>query len=208
MNQDIERIVKDLKVHEKKENLIYERKKIYKNEREIARLVLNYNTGKMAHALDEYYYLCNILAKNQKDKIRIKKRLSELKKEINELGYFPEINHYLDLRTENAISKLNLDEYYKTINISLRYQLKQLELPDIYVYNGGCYKHIIDGKIKNELEDQSITVFPYYDISSKRDLRHFYNKLSFQYLENMTNDYSFDIEDKDLGKTRLMKVLK
>ena len=205
MNESIKRISKESNIEDKKWKLLNDRKKFYQNEREMSKLVLDYNIGKFAHELDEYYYYLWKFDADRSNQELLKK-LDEIFTRVKKLEKAPGVSHYEDIRMDNARIKICLDDYYKTINILFRYKLCSIDLPSIYVYNGEVFKHIIDKSDNREkVEDKSVIIYPICEAPSKRDLRHFYNKTSYKYLEGISNDYSFDLEGKNLGKIRILK---
>ena len=99
--------------------------------------------------------------------------------------------------------------YCKCINIDLRNDLRILDLPNIFVFQGyidrfqklKVARHIILGEAIQVYKDTPDTIiYPVTELVSKRKFRHFYNRTSFNYLEQLAIDESFDIKTKKLGR--------
>ena len=143
--------------------------------------------------LDEKRYILEELEKLKKDKYV--KEYIELEKHCNTL--FNEIT-----------------DYYRTIQESLRHELLCLEVPDIYVLQkpislDGVKKvrHIIDSNdtLSYKGNYNETLIMPNDMKTSIRKNRHFYNQVSFRYLEALCDDYSFDLDNKDIGKVKILK---
>ena len=204
MDNEIKRIVDRCKIHEKKEQLKNDRLKIYQNERDMSKMTFDRKVGLYAYNLDKYLLILEDYVNNNKPEL--KSKVEELTEYLVDYEKDPDILKYVNLRVENSNLMNRLDEYYKAVNIDLRNELSVIRTPDIYVYIGDCYEHIILPSIyayEDNYRDYSI--YPNNYIYSKRDFRHFYNKTSFHYLEELSQDYSFDLEGKNLGKVLIKK---
>ena len=126
----------------------------------------------------------------------------------------PNVAAYESLRIK--LNRLEHDtDYYKTIQVDLRDSLIDLQLPDIYVYQGllgidkmKLCRHIIIPGTYQTYENESevgIVLLPKNKIESNRKLRRFYASTSFRYLEGLSNDHSFDLEGKKLGPVLIKK---
>ena len=103
-------------------------------------------------------------------------------------------------------------EYYQTINTDFRDALSHIELPNIFLYQGvldrnqklKLSRHIIlSDACEVYTETPNIVAYPNYEIRSRRNARKFYNQTSFKYLEQLSQDYDFDIKTKKLGKLEI-----
>ena len=111
---------------------------------------------------------------------------------------------------------LKVDEsasiYYRAIQQDLREALIDLNLPDIFVYTGLigernlilCRNIVLPGyfqTIKKEDEVERL-IYPPVEKNTWKKINHFYNRTSFRYLEALTQDYSFSLEGKNLGRIK------
>ena len=120
----------------------------------------------------------------------------------------PNVIEYSNLRKEILELENQIVEYYRNIQIGLRNRLTYTETPDIYVYYGTSDNQILTKNIITseiiELDPEKTTIFPQAELKSKRKLRHFYNQTSFKYLEELSKDNSFSLEEKNIGKVRVL----
>jgi len=126
----------------------------------------------------------------------------------------PNVETYESLRQDLIRLQGLSNEYYKSLQIDLRDSLLDYKLPDIYVYQGllqdkgdmKLCRHIIIPGTYQTYEDESevgTVIYPFKEKESNRKLRHFYDKVSFKYLEGISTDLSYDLEGKRLGKVRI-----
>ena len=163
-----------------KRRLEYYRNKIFENRCEMSRLTFDRSVGLYAFNYDKY--------------------MDNLFNGADELEKLDDVKKYIKLRGENAFLESEIDDYFRQVNINFRYDLCDfVELPNIYVRSNYGFTHIIDKYDYDKGEDSTL-VLPIYDLESNRDLRHFYNKTSFHYLESLIDDCDFDISNKKLGK--------
>ena len=200
---EIKEIVDNCQIYEKRERADHNRIIIPHIKRLMSDLcfyrgVYNYvNFGNRLQyedlSLDERRYILEELEKLRKDRYVIE--YIELEKHCNTL--FNEIT-----------------DYYRTIQEGLRHELLYLDVPNIYVlqkpisFDGVKQaKHIIDSDdtISYKGSFEETLVMPYDMKSSIRKNRHFYNQVSFRYLEAVCDDYSFDLDNKDIGKVKILK---
>ncbi len=200
---NLKSLISELEIPEK-------RKKIYENK--LLRLKIKHTMSDLTLNKMVALYARNLdTIAHSTDEMVIKNTRLEniilLKKE-------PMVDAYESLR-QDLITLDRLDsEYYQSIQIDLREALLGRNLPEIYVYQGMIdrmdrlmmVKHIIiPGTVQSyhESENNNIVVYPENELTSNRKLRHFYNNVSFRYLENLTEDYSFDLEGKNLGRVKI-----
>ena len=214
MNSDIKDIVESLKIHEKKEELKNKKEKLYNLSSEMSRMTFNRTVGLYAFYTDEINYLTSKIDDNNRED-----SLNKIK-EYNEKGLKllenEDVRKYASLRDEyyntmfDKETGLRFDsDYNLTINKCLRKELTALDLPNIFVKQSrfDYDKNIVNPYVfYDEFDNNSSEfVFPVYEMESCRDFRHFYNRVSFRYLEELCNDYSFDLEGKNIGKVIVLK---
>ncbi len=212
MNKDIKYVVESLEIPQLKKELQEDRKRLFELKCEMSRLTFDRNVGLYAYYVDEIDYLITKLENNTPEKVKeIVSQIKQLEFQAMQMTSCPGVNEYSMLRDE-YYELLLKNDYYLAINIGLRERLPQfVEMPKIYVEQShfDFDKHIIDGSpLKPVDENSSIVVDPLYYMESLRDYRHFYNKVSFKYLEQLCEDYSFDLEGKKLGKVRIRGLKK
>ena len=99
-------------------------------------------------------------------------------------------------------------EYYRGIQIALRNRLAFFEEPDIYVYYGTFDDKQLTRNIISDdlmlLDDANTVIMPNKELKSRKKARHFYNKTSFKYLEALISDSNYSLEEKNLGKVKIL----
>ena len=171
---------------------------------------------------------------NKREITHLKKLMSDLKihrnvaifaDAINKIGYGEDIHYYLqvirDLSDDQYVQEYSnlyeqveilerqIVDYYQNLQISLRNRLSYIENPDIFVYYGTfndrvITKHIVTPELSFFNEDNTV-IFPNKELKSRRKARHFYNQVSFKYLEELSKDDSFSLEGKDIGKVKILR---
>ena len=198
MNNDIKQIVEELRVKEKKQEYIDNNERMFQLDRHMAKLTFDREVGLYALTYDRY-----------SDKTKSTEELEKLKLELESLERLESVAYYKAIRREYDRLNNKRDEYFKCVNIDLRRELSRLELPNIYTLQSeyDFDKHIIDkSPLTNEYSKRNIIIVsPIYNMKSIRDFRHFYNKTSFKYLECLSEDYSFELENKKIGKVLIRK---
>ena len=199
----IKKIVSECRIDEEREQFKIIKDKLFLLERKMANLTLDYGVGTYVHMLEEYSSL------EPTDK-----RRKELKRKLKVLGYNPSIIKYLEFKKYYDWYSYSLSNYAKGINVEFRNLVGQYKVPDVFVFQGYVdeYKRIASAKNivipKVDMlycDEKTIMIYPSYDITSNRELRHFYNRVSYKYLEAMTNDYCFDNDSKNIGKVKIKK---
>ena len=124
----------------------------------------------------------------------------------------PDVETYESLRKDLTKTDTVAEEYYKSIQKDLREELLDLKLPEIYIYQGlldvgnfvVCRHIIVPNTIQTVESDKEVerVIYPIKPMESKNKLNGFYNRTSFRYLEAMTEDYSFSLEGKNLGRIK------
>ncbi|MBR4177885.1 MAG: hypothetical protein IKR57_00885 [Bacilli bacterium] len=196
MDSYIRDIVRECKVHEKKAELIRNKKTMFELDRYMAKLTFDREVGLYAFNIDKYYDL-------EEDRKKNKKELELIASKLLELERLDKVLEYKKAREQFEILGYYKDEYFKSVNIYLRNALTEYKDPFVYIAQSNGFKNIIS-KENNE-EVFGTVIYPIYDMKSIRDFRHFYNKTSFHYLEELSEDYSFDVEGKKLGKILVKK---
>ena len=213
LDKHIKEFAKVCNISSKKEKLINARKRLFELEREMAKLTLDYEGGTYVHMLDEYESL-----KIERDKLssfetgKLNVITIPLGMKLKKMESNPQIGKYLNLKREYLELLSSLGDYYETINVKFRKLFSEYNVPNIYVFQGYVDNSKKLASARNIIlpdmnllyrEEKETIIYPVYEISSNRDLRHFYNKVSFKYLEAMAEDYSFDLDSKNLGKIRV-----
>ena len=203
MEKDIKSIVDKLDILYLKKRWEDAQKEIFNLKRDMSLLTLDYSVGTYAHQLDEMNDIIQEIeiSKNQKKQQLLKQRLILLSYKNKSMESNEKIQKYLSLRNKYYYLLTQNHDYYKAINIEFATALKKIDIPDIYVYQGedNLSKHIIHG----QMNSKDAQIYPYYELNSKRDYRHFYNQVRFRYLEGLTTSYSFDLNDNKLGKVKI-----
>ena len=183
-----------------KDNLDYYKQQIFENEREMSRLAFDRDVGLYALTYDR---LSSTPINTDEDQ----NKKDEMIKTLGELEHLSGVQKYKELMEINDFIKREISRYYIAVNCALRSRLcDYVRMPGIYVKSQNNYTHIVDNydyldsdEIKKLNLDVTL-VEPVYEMESKRDLRHFYNKTSFHYLESMLDDLELEIDGKKLGK--------
>ena len=165
-------------IKEQRERIISNKKKILSLTVQISDLSINNNVAKYIYYSDyENYDECSLLEDD------------------------PKVQEYLVLKEELDSLKHETIDYYKNIQINLKDSLEDEDI-DIYVYNGKVNRNIIN---KEQLSNNAGTIiYPVKELNSKRKLRHFYNKKSFKYLEELTKDNNYSLDNKNLGRVKIL----
>ena len=200
MNQDIKHVVDYLEIPRLKKEALEKKRRLFLLNREMAKLTFNRNVGQYAFyvdAIDALILESKSCSKEESEIIMDK--ISELQNKALKLTIYPQVNEYVSLR-DKYYKLLLINDYFTAVNDCLREELpKYVELPPIYVEQShfDVDKHIIDKTpLIRDDEENSIFVDPLYYMESRRDYRHIYNKVSFHYLEQICEDYSFDLKGK------------
>ena len=208
----MERIVKDivdyLRIPEKKEKAGLNRETIRECNYALSNMAAaDRNVALYASYLEEWYRL---LAECNPDNYA---RTQEIRSQMQQLEKFKAVREYNFVLSYRHELERQISDYYQPIQ---KDELISQKLPEIYVSQGivlfnpqlKMAKHIIiPGTTIAAYEDNfETTIFPESKpITSAREARHFYNKVSFRYLEQLAEDYSYDLESKDLGKVKVLK---
>ncbi len=190
----IEEVIEKTKIKEKQEELIKNKETALKLKIKMSDLKLNYNVALYAYALE---------------KIEHREELSKYFPIIEELENDPNVIEYINLTNQLAEVKEKIADYYYFIQINLREKLIDIDYPDIYVYHISYDEELLKNIIDDELieyDENNIIIYPPKEIDSNRKNRHFYNKVSFKYLEGLTKDNSFSLDGKRLGKVKIKRL--
>lgn len=190
----IEEVIKKAKIKEKQEELIKNKETLLKLKVKMSDLKLNYNVALYAYALE---------------KIEHREEVSKYFQIIEELEEDPNVIEYISLMEQLAEIKEKIADYYYFIQINLREKLIDIDYPDIYVYHISYEEELLKNIIDDELieyDENNTIIYPLKEIESNRKNRHFYNKVSFKYLEGLTKDNSFSLEGKRLGKVKIKRL--
>ena len=203
--KSIERVVLECDIAKKRERMIQNQKDMLMVKNMMSHLTLHKNVAQYAYCLDydDYYRKKKELTPEEE------KKCYEGRIQMALLVDDPHVTVYRELKDEYDRMERECREYYQTIQIPFREALKDTDLPNIFVYQGmldrksklKLSRHIILGELHEAYKSTpSIVIYPVKDLYSKREFRHFYNHVSFKYLEQMSQDYRSDVKTKKLGK--------
>lgn len=160
-------------------------------------------------------YFWNLTKEQQKF---AKEEMERLKEKISILKGDPNVIEYLRMQKELSRLRTIEDEYYKTIHSDFRRELIESvgqRLPEIYVDQGDYATHIVVPGTMQTIdypEQVNVLIAPNIAdesddkrIDSVRKARKFYNQVSFRYLMQLSEDYDFGLEGKDLGKVKIYR---
>ena len=189
----IEGIIKDNKILEKKEKILKNKQEITRLKKQMSDLTINRNVAIYAYAVQ---------------KVNLSEEVHSYMEIMKQVSEDPIVQEYKKLQKELMKLEEEIADYYYFIQINLREKLEKLENPNIYTYYGfldddPVIRNIIDAEIIDYDEDNTI-IMPEKEFKSNRKIRHFYNKISFKYLEALAKDNSFEVEGKDLGKVKVL----
>ena len=174
------------------------KKEIKKLERSSAVKMYLFKINRLNHLLE---------TGNKKDIFEIRM----LRKEISTLENHYGVMKYKRFNDELLIFEEFIKKYYICINVILRNELLNYDIPDIYVYQGHIegnelYRNIlVPNSVKIGLDNEDQVIYPDRELKSNREYRKFYNRVSFRYIEDLTRDYSYDLEGKKLRKVKIEK---
>jgi hypothetical protein len=208
MNKRIKEVVDRLEINNLREEYYNNQRKILELRYEMNRMTFNLNVARYAWYLDWINYFYDELFEPNCNRVELNKKIQEYLDLAKELEIFPEVKDYKLLREEYK-RLTNNHAYYQTINIDLRQELiEHTDIPRIYIRqhvteydknivdNDSCFDHI-DG-------EPITTIYPVSKMKSKRDFRHFYNKTSFKYLEQVSQDCDYSLDNKRLGHVKVL----
>ena len=174
------------------------KKEIKKLERSSAVKMYLFKINRLNHLLE---------TGNKKDIFEIRM----LRKEIGTLENHYGVMKYKRFNDELLIFEEFIKKYYICINVILRNELLNYDIPDIFVYQGqvdgyDLYRNIlVPNSVKLGLDKEDQVIYPDRELKSNREYRKFYNRVSFRYIEDLTRDYSYDLEGKKLRKVKIEK---
>lgn len=213
----IREIVNDLGIKDKKYQQEENLRKIREIKALLSEMSFKTNVAKYLYDLDHIKYIEeNINSLSNEERIIKERELSLLRHDIRRLKNDRDVIDCEKLLNELHRLEYECNDYYRAIQIEFRRELLEQPLPDIYLYQGDItvnpkYKiasHIIIPGIVQmytEPELKETMIYPANEIKSRRKLRSFYNKTSFRYLEQLSEDYDYSLESKDLGKVKIYK---
>ena len=201
--EQIKKIIDDLELKQKKEEFLNNKEFLFWLERKMAEMTFQYEVGWYAHCLDEIDFLKKSLeTASPKKKELLERKIELLQLQIQHLETKEEILIYKKTRELYHQIKEENHKYHQMLQKDFRERLRTIETIPYYV-SQGCgnkAKHIIH---KDE-EKEEANVYPQKKLKSKRKYRHFYNKLSFQYLESIMETKDLTIKEKQLKKVKIM----
>ncbi len=188
------------------------KEQLFTMERQMALMTFDREVGLYANRLDRYIYLLEFLNTLPPERQgKVKKEISALERYMIESRQNYKIIRYRALRSDYEALKKTLGDYYQAINVDLRRELSNMSLSNIYIYQlnnqNPSLKHIIvPNRVLIDMPSDSTIIYPFYDIYSNRDFRHFYNKTSFKYLEGLSKDNDYNLGNKQLGMIKIKKM--
>ncbi len=205
---EIKSIVEGLGITEKRERLMDNTLKIFQIKSDMSKLTFNREVGLYVFDRDK------IAALEEEGKEENRPEIDRLKAEARWLSKKDDVIAYNALQDTLDILKEENQKYYQSIQIDLREELLNVELPEIFVYQGALEdksdlklcRHIVSpSSIMVFYKEGSETiVYPMKPEMSQREARHFYNRTSFRYLEQLSKDHSFSLKGKKLGKVKTL----
>lgn len=202
----IKNVLDELEIPKRKELLLKNKREIMNLKCELSELCMHKNVAQYAYNLQMIDYLNKINNTNPVYKIN---DFIDHNKLLEKDGYVLLYKEFLGLL---KMLELENNNYPKLIQTTLREHLMSLNAPKIYIYQGKIedgidyYVDIISkSSYMSESSKPRTSIFPYEDIDSNRKFRHFYNNVSYKYLESLTDDYSFDLDNKRLGRVKIYK---
>ena len=182
-------------------NLKEQREKLIKNKEEISHLKKLMSDLKINRNVAIYAYATQ--------KMILGEEIDSYLNIVNSLKDDSNVQEYISLARRLYLLEREKINYYRSIQIGLRNRLTYQSEPDIYVYYGmfeedPITKNIVSNKLAF-MDKVDTVVFPSKELKSNRKLRHFYNKTSFKYLEELSKDNSYSLEEKNLGKIRVLR---
>ncbi len=204
----IKKIVNECEINEKRIRRVENESKMLHLNYLMIKLHIKKNVSEYAYLLDYDEFYRNKESLTPEEEIKFlggQIKIAELQKD-------DDVQIYMTLKEEYDRLKQECKEYYQAINIDLRKRLRDTHLPNIFVYQGmfkndsrlKLSRHIIIPNACEVYEQTPNTViYPEGIIKSNREARHFYNRVSFKYLEELSKDYTYDPKVKRLGKVRI-----
>lgn len=198
---NIKRIVQDNNINEKRERMLNNREIICHLKKEMSDLALFKNVSQYVYNLNLMEYL---IRNNNSNKLEI--LINENKLLLLDVY----VLMYENLRKNVECLEQENSYYYQSINIDLRYSFNLDDVPNIFVLESNndsqnLYRNIIMPEFTTSDEIVGDTVIlPYVEKYSTAYLRHFYNRISFKYLEQLSKDYSYSLDSKNLGRVRIL----
>ena len=204
----IEEVAFDCEIAKKRERLLQNRREMLRIYRMMSDLTLHKNVAQYVYYLNNNLYFLkkkNSLTQ-QEGKEYLQGQLYLIL--MNLLQDDPYVKMYCELKKEYDRMERECREYYQTIQTPFREGLKETDLPNIFVYQGmldsdsqlKLSRHIILGELHEVYKSTpNIVIHPVKELSSKKTFKHFYNHVSFHYLEQMSQDFCSDVKTKKLG---------
>ena len=190
---NLEKVIEDNKVLEKKEKIFNNKKEIVHLKKLISDLKIHRNVALYASAAEHFAW-----GEEVHNNLSIMKNISS----------DPWVQEYIVLKKQLDELENEISDYYYFMQINLREILVDLDDPDVNIYYGVLDdEEVMNNVISAELIDydpDKTIILPEKELNSKRKLRHFYNKVSFKYLDELSKDNSFNVETKKLGKVKVL----
>ena len=200
--EEIKQIVERLELEKLKEEYLDTLEYLFYLERQMADLTVQYEVGWYAHRLEEMEDISKKLEKASPEKRELLcQKLKLLMIQNQKLEKNPEVDLYKRTKGIYEEVKRKNHRYHQTLQKDFREELRNLKTIPYYVYQGEnrASKHILFPEKERRVAD----FYPVQDFTSKRRLRHFYNQLSYKYLESVSHTYDFNIKNNPVGKIKM-----
>ena len=194
----MDRLESEIKrIREQKEKIIKDQPKILSLKTKISDLKIHRNVAIYAYFMD---------------KILIEEEIHSYLDIAKKLKDDENVQKYIKLKKQLDSLEQEKIDYYKEIQTKLKDQINRKKEATAFVYYGRDEdNHIITRDITSsqlsllDLDEQ--VILPFKELESKRKIRHFYNRVSFKYLEELTKDNDFSLNNKNLGRVKVKKKL-
>ena len=209
----IKTIVDNLDIPKKREELEQAKKEILIIKGKMSDLTIHQKVAEYVFTLNSLKVMEGL---SPEDRFAARTKIEEARNTIYKLANDDNVREYMRLLYRAQELESIFSNYHKTINSDLRIELLDQELPNFYVYQG-----FLTPDRKYKLCRHLIapyTIVTYDDPSeidtlikgdrrnlSNRNARKLYNQVSYRYLEQLSKDYSFDLEKKDLGNVSILR---
>ena len=205
MSKEIQHVVEKLEIDRLREDYYSNQRRLFELRCQMNKMTFKKEVGKYAWYLDWIHYLVLDSKKSDNPK-EIMDRIKDYDAKALALEVIPEVQEYKRVRDEYLKLLLNHD-YYKVLNSDFREELEEVGVPPIFVkqHDEDFDLNIVNGSTDmfNIYFSEVKLIQPVYDMQSYRDYRHFYNRVSFKYLEQVSRDFDYSLEGKKLGKVRI-----
>lgn len=210
----IKQIIENLDIDGKREQVKQNKREMLNLKTQMSNLTFHLNVAKYANSIDVIKLKYKDFRKAPEDKKQqLLLELEKLRNEQKALETDPYVQEYQRLLYKYNSLDREKHEFYRLINEALRTELLDLDLPEVYIHQGTLndstdyqlYRHLIaPGTFVYSDESPDCAIYPAKKVTSNRRSRHYYNKISYKYLDQLSRDHTFDLQPKKLGKIRIV----